>query len=237
MLAIILDWKMTMPDISPTIAESLTTREQQLLRDCEETIAAGLDAFVAVANALKTIRDQRLYRANYPTFEEYCIEKWNMSRQHAYRLIKAKSVVDHFSSSEVVPNERQARLLLKVPEEMWHEVWQEAISSASRGRISHRHLEAIVRRITPTAKPRNFGDPLSFRGLRYAPINEQGVVFLFGMIARELNFVVESVHNPFPDCIAKRLVDGRRRHWREVKIEFEFQSLNFSLTDIQAIVT
>ena len=47
------------------------------------------------------------------------------------------------------------------------------------------------------------------------------------MVSKELGFVVESVHSPFPDCVAKRLVDSRRRRWREVKIEFEYQSRNF----------
>src|SRR5207247_1028444 len=33
-----------------------------------------------------------------------------------------------------------------------------------------------------------FGAPINFRGLRHAPINEQGVVFLFGMVSYELGF-------------------------------------------------
>src|SRR2546428_6693475 len=38
-----------------------------------------------------------------------------------------------------------------------------------------------------------YGDPLDFRGLRHAPVNEDGVVFLFGMVARELGYMVEAV--------------------------------------------
>ena len=55
-------------------------------------------------------------------------------------------------------------------------------------------------------------------------MNEQGVVFLFGMLAQELGYVVEMVTTGFPDCEAKRrseMVDGRTR------IEFEYQSRNF----------
>ena len=56
---------------------------------------------------------------------------------------------------------------------------------------------------------RRYGKAIDFRGLRYAPINENGVIFLFGMLAEELGFVVESVQNGFPDCDAKRkLEDG-----------------------------
>lgn len=72
-----------------------------------------------------------------------------------------------------------------------------------------------------------FGPPMNFRGLRHAPINEQGVVFLFGMVSYELGFIVEAVHASYPDCEAKRCVDRSRNRWQSVRIEFEFASKNF----------
>jgi hypothetical protein len=72
-----------------------------------------------------------------------------------------------------------------------------------------------------------FGQPIDFRGLRHAPINEQGVVFLFGMIAYELGFIVESVQTGYPDCEAKRCVNRKTQKWQRVRIEFEFRSSNF----------
>ncbi len=72
-----------------------------------------------------------------------------------------------------------------------------------------------------------FGAPIDFRGLRHAPINELGVVFLFGMVSRELGFLVEAVHASFPDCEAKRLVDRKKDRWQRVRIEFEFMSRTF----------
>lgn len=47
--------------------------------------------------------------------------------------------------------------------------------------------------------PQLFGEPIDFRGLRHAPINEQGVVYLFGMVSRELGFSVEALQQGFPD--------------------------------------
>jgi hypothetical protein len=70
-----------------------------------------------------------------------------------------------------------------------------------------------------------YGNPIDFRGLRHEPVNEQGVVFLFGMIARELGYYVEAVQTGFPDCEAKRQVG--RNNWQRVRIEFEFESRNF----------
>ena len=72
-----------------------------------------------------------------------------------------------------------------------------------------------------------FGAPISFRGLTHAPINEQGVVYLFGMVSYELGFIVEAVHQSFPDCEAKRCVDLKKNRWQRVRIEFEYLSSNF----------
>lgn len=72
-----------------------------------------------------------------------------------------------------------------------------------------------------------YGSFISFRGLLHAPINEQGVVFLFGMICFELGFIVEAIRPQYPDCEAKRRIDKRRDIWEKVKIEFEYQSSNF----------
>lgn len=70
-----------------------------------------------------------------------------------------------------------------------------------------------------------FGAPIDFRGLRHAPINEQGVVYLFGIVSYELGFIVEAVHAAYPDCEAKRQISKDR--WQRVRIEFEFKSSNF----------
>ena len=70
-----------------------------------------------------------------------------------------------------------------------------------------------------------YGDPLDFRGLRHEPVNESGVIFLFGMVARELGYMVEAVQEGYPDCEAKRQIDNGK--WQSVKIEFEYESRNF----------
>ena len=70
-----------------------------------------------------------------------------------------------------------------------------------------------------------YGNPIDFRGLRHEPVNEQGVVFLFGIVARELGYMVEAVQAGFPDCEAKRQIGAGT--WQRVRIEFEFESRNF----------
>ncbi len=70
-----------------------------------------------------------------------------------------------------------------------------------------------------------YGNPIDFRGLRHEPENEEGVVFLFGMVARELGYLVEAIQAGFPDCEAKRQFDAGK--WQPVRIEFEYESRNF----------
>ena len=84
-----------------------------------------------------------------------------------------------------------------------------------------------------------YGQPMDFRGLRHEPVNEQGVVLLFGMVAKELGYTVEAVQSAFPDCEAKRQIAPQR--WQRVHLEFEFESRNFrdhghSLTGCDVIV-
>jgi len=72
-----------------------------------------------------------------------------------------------------------------------------------------------------------FGEPIDFRGLRFAPINEQGVVYLFGMVSRELGFLIESIRTEYPDCEGKRCIDKSENRWERVLIEFEYRSSQF----------
>ena len=52
-----------------------------------------------------------------------------------------------------------------------------------------------------------YGAFINFRGLQHAPVNEQGVVLLFGMICLQLGYIIEVIQTGFPDCEAKRRID------------------------------
>jgi hypothetical protein len=71
------------------------------------------------------------------------------------------------------------------------------------------------------------GEPFDGSPMTNAPINELGVVLLFGMVAARLGFQVESVQGRFPDCEAKREVCPGK--WQRSRIEFEYESKNFLL--------
>lgn len=121
----------------------LTAAEIQAFAGYEATIAAGLQTFVAVGQALLAIRDQRLYRHDYATFEAYCTERWGMSRPRAYQLMEAANVVGHLSTIVDTPlpaNEAQARPLTALPPDVQRVIWQEAVATAPNG-ITAAHVQ------------------------------------------------------------------------------------------------
>jgi len=68
------------------------------------------------------------------------------------------------------------------------------------------------------------GDLINFRGLVYSPMNENGVIFLFGKVMEDLNMYIEEIKPGFPDCIGRRFTG---KGWERVAIEFEYKSSNF----------
>ena len=73
---------------------------------------------------------------------------------------------------------------------------------------------------------RTYGRPLGFENLVYEPANEQGVVVLFAMMSKHLQYNIEGIwQDSFPDCEAMRVESGGSL--RRVKIEFEYKSKEF----------
>lgn len=68
------------------------------------------------------------------------------------------------------------------------------------------------------------GDVINFEGLIFGPVNEQGVIFLFSKLQKELGFVIESIQTGFPDARGRIKTN---RGWKEVWIEFEFRSSSY----------
>jgi protein gp37 len=125
--------------------EVITVAESQRLEVLESVIDAGMQTFVHVGNALLEIRDSRLYRTSHGTFEDYCRERWSMERRHAYRLIDAAQVVENVSNWTQIPvTESQARPLTVLEPEQQREVWQRAVETATNGKVTAAHVQAVV---------------------------------------------------------------------------------------------
>lgn len=135
-----------------------------------------------------------------------------------------------------IPTRREFALNSRYSPTVYHNrfgSWGRAVAHYSGTELEHeaptsaKQKRPIGRTWIGKASGRMFGRPLNFRELRHEPTNEQGVVFLFGMVAKELGFLVEAVAQGYPDCVAKRQIKGRLGQYEAVNIEFEFKSSNF----------
>lgn len=139
---------MSAVDVQITLSEV----EQARLRHKERLIERGVQQ---VGEALRDIRDERLYRETHGTFEAYCQARWNITPQHANRQIAAAEVAEVLEPLGSTISERQARELapLRDDPDRMREVWQQA-NEATDGKptaAAIRAARAPKREPTPDA--------------------------------------------------------------------------------------
>ncbi|GAB1542043.1 hypothetical protein NUACC21_47170 [Scytonema sp. NUACC21] len=125
----------------------LTETEAVELRGLEARVQKGLRAFWEIGQALRQIREKRLYRQEYNTFEEYCHQRWEISRRTAYQLIDAAIVLENVRNcAQKLPlNEAQVRPLVALPPEKQREAWNQAVSTAPNGKVTAAHVQQVVK--------------------------------------------------------------------------------------------
>jgi hypothetical protein len=145
----------------PEITGPLSPAEAKSLEHYEQVIAQGIKTFVEVGQALYAIREQRLYRQDYGTFEDYLRQRWDLSRPHAYRMIDAAKVMENLSPiGDIVPvNEAQARPLASLPPAQQSEAWKEAIETAPPTGITAKHVQTTVKRVKERTTPQTQKTP------------------------------------------------------------------------------
>ena len=117
----------------------MSNSQAEQLASLESVIEFNQIDFYALGQALKVIRDERLYRQDYFTsFDCYVKERWDMNRAHAYRLIAASEVIDNLSplGDKLPENEAQARELAKLSVDKQARVWQDFLNSDLTPRMS-----------------------------------------------------------------------------------------------------
>jgi len=107
---------LTMP--LPAAGEGpLSTGEQTQLSACESSIGTLRIAFWAAGRALQIVRDGRLYRSAYASFDDYVEQRWDMQRSYAHKLIRAWPLAARLHPMAPGINEGQIRELLPVAAE------------------------------------------------------------------------------------------------------------------------
>lgn len=76
----------------------LSAAEKTSLAKHEDVIQHHFESFKDAGNALVAIRSGKLYRETHATFDDYCRERWEMSKTQANRLIAAAQVVENVST-------------------------------------------------------------------------------------------------------------------------------------------
>jgi hypothetical protein len=148
---------------------ALNAAEEMKLEQFETVLKPGLGSFMVVGKALKAIRDERLYRAKFKTFEDYCRQRWDLSDKYAYRHIDAYTVVENLVSklktspngeTRLPTNESQVRPLTSLEPEQQIKAWQQVLKLCAGKPITANEVQAVVDKMggnppkEETAKPK-----------------------------------------------------------------------------------
>ncbi|MCP6762129.1 MAG: hypothetical protein NHB32_26040 [Fischerella sp. CENA71] len=114
-------------------------------------------AFYEAGSALNELRERRLYRSTHRTFEEYCRDRFNYSRDTAYLKIAAAVVYDNIQKflptigrqTPMPTNERQLRDLAKAKLEpkLQAVTWLQGVEEAGGKVPSGRIIKGIVEQL------------------------------------------------------------------------------------------
>jgi hypothetical protein len=114
-------------------------------------IREGLDSGFKTGEMLIRVRDEKLYRDEYDTFQKFCEAEFNLVKQRAYQYIQAAEVRKALpaKSKQLLTNESQARELAKVPEEDRKTVLAEA---AKDGPVTAQKIAEAAKPAKPAEK-------------------------------------------------------------------------------------
>ena len=125
----------TVKTLPPTQSKELTTKEKSEFKAQEKIIEDNYESSFALAAALHTIKINKLYRAEYETFEVYMEKRWNYSRSYGQRLLKVNEVMTDLEkvpeAKSVYPgNEFQARIYDNLNTNQRHELLKKALAES-----------------------------------------------------------------------------------------------------------
>lgn len=138
--------------VSTRPARRVVTRNRY--DELKETIRTWLSDRFRVAEALKEIHAEKLYKKEYATFEEFCMDEYGIQRAHAYRLIEAADVKASVSPiGDKITTESQARELAKLPVKQRVKVLRQVIAKGSVTAKAIREASPKAIDVEPITKP------------------------------------------------------------------------------------
>jgi hypothetical protein len=133
--------------------------------------SAGLNAFQRAGKKLIRIRDERLYREEYGTFEDFCKATLGKSKTYVNSVIQGYELIqDLIAQGETVlpDSERLARQLAKYPRGDRRLIWKRAVQIAGRKKPSCKLLRKAATEIVPSKEVENIWMDQLLENLRSA---------------------------------------------------------------------
>jgi hypothetical protein len=119
--------------------------QQDRLKHLENIIANNQYRFYEIGQALKEIRDSRLYKQTlFTTFEAYTRDRWDIGRSQAYRLINAYSVIGNLSpiGDRLPGNETQTRPLVPLDPPEQRKIWKDFLNTGME--VTARNIKRFI---------------------------------------------------------------------------------------------
>ncbi len=149
-------WTKIMAALSPLDLDSL----ERLCRVVDASIATYREA----GAALTEIRDRQLFRATHRTFEDFCKSRWEMTPQHAGRIMAAAALALKLEPTGSIPRtERLARPIVGLPENEQLATWKETQQLAAGDPVRPEHVRAAVSKRRPATKKAGRAKPIRLR--------------------------------------------------------------------------
>ena len=125
---------------SPMTEEEIADRDQLV------TVARkGFDSALVANQALREIRDRKLFRETHKTFSEFCRDVLDISEARASQLInhaiQCAELKEHFSEEQIPTSERAVRELRRAPSAIRIKIIQKALELAAGDRPKTIHVQ------------------------------------------------------------------------------------------------
>jgi hypothetical protein len=140
----------------------LTTFEKARLVELEAVVQTHLEAFLSVGRALAEIRNRRLYRHDFTTWEDYCVRRWGFGYSHVSELIRSTEIAEGLLAScpESVPPDVSPDALRPLGQLEQPELQSACWKLATRvGKPTHAVVTRVVRTVTSAIEQSNGTKP------------------------------------------------------------------------------
>ena len=212
-------------------------------------------AWDEAARALRELRDRRLYRSKYKTFEEYCRDRFGFTRQSANFKIAAADVMENLTtfSCQILPTkETQVRPLTKLKPDEQHQVWSEAVKQ-NGGKVPSERVvkDAVLRHMgivedlnQKHRSPREFapGDVVEIKALKRSPLHPFNGMWAIVEHAGSFSYTVRiSIVKDTQQCKPEEVTKIDEEYTADIKavaqriaalIQFELEHVDYSILEL-----